>query len=475
MRSTFSRTFTAITVLLLAALVIIGVSFQLLVNNFLGRSAMADLRQDGQVLVQLVQAYGDETPLSERDFGIAFKVGASVSNSDAVICDAKGKLLFCAADPLGCQHIGMVLNQDFLEKTFASGGLTDTGVITGLYADERYLVSLPVYTDGGARLGVVLVSSPIGSTQMVMNRITDIFIFVSILVVAICLLVMTVFLRQQSTPLKEVARAASAFGHGDLTARVKTGANRSQEVEEMALAFNNMAASLQKSEYQRQEFVANVSHELKTPMTTIAGFVDGILDGTIPPEKQNQYLRLVSDETKRLNRLVRSMLDISRLQELGGVPAEQKSRFDVSEAAGQVLITFEQKITDKALQVEVQMPEHPVFTMAHPDFITQVIYNLVDNAVKFCPQGGDLMLRIRTGGSKAYVSVANSGNPIPPQELPLVFDRFHKTDKSRSLNRDSWGLGLHIVKTIVGAHGENISVTSNEDMTTFTFTLPLVN
>ena len=437
MRSTFSRTFTTITVLLLAALVIIGFSFQLLVNNYLTKNAMEDLSQDGQILVQLIQAYGSEEPLNSRDFGIALKVAASVSSSDAVICNAKGELIFCASDPLGCSHVGMVLNETFLRQTFASGGLTDTGVISGLYEDERYLVSLPVYTDSGARLGVVLVSSPIDVTQIVMRRITDTFIFVSILVVVVCIVVMIVYLRLQSTPLREMAKAASAFGHGDLTARVKTGGSRTEEVEELALAFNNMAVSLQKSEYQRQEFVANVSHELKTPMTTIAGYVDGILDGTIPPEKQSQYLKLVSEETKRLNRLVRSMLDISRLQELGGVPAEQKTRFDVLECAGQVLISFEQKITAKMLNVDVDMPEHPVYTLANQDYITQVVYNLVDNAVKFCPEKGELSLQVRIGGSKAYVSIANSGNTIPAEELPLVFDRFHKIDKSRSLNRDS--------------------------------------
>ena len=475
MRSTFSRTFTTITVLLLATLVIIGISFQLLVNNYLTKSAMADLHQDGKILVQLVQAYGSEDALNHRDFGIALKVAASVTSSDAVICNAKGQLIFCASDPLGCSHIGMVLNPDFLHQTFASGGLTDTGIITGLYEDPRYLVALPVYNDSKTPLGIVLVSSPIDHTQLVMRRITEIFIFVSILVVVVCIIVMIIYLRQQSTPLREMAKAASAFGHGDLTARVKTDGRRSVEVEELALAFNNMASSLQKSEYQRQEFVANVSHELKTPMTSIAGFVDGILDGTIPPEKQETYLQLVSDETKRLNRLVRSMLDISRLQELGGVPAEQKTRFDVSECAGQVLISFEQKILGKNLQVDVDMPEHPVYTMANQDYITQVIYNLVDNAVKFCPEEGILSLQICIGSNKAYVSIANTGSTIPAEELPLVFDRFHKIDKSRSLNRDSWGLGLHIVKTIVNAHGENISVTSRDGKTTFTFTLPLVN
>ena len=157
------------------------------------------------------------------------------------------------------------------------------------------------------------------------------------------------------------------------------------------------------------------------------------------------------------------------------MPEEKKMHFDLEEVLGSVLITFEKKITDKNLDVEVDMPEHPVYTMANKDAITQVIYNLLDNAVKFCPEGKTLGFRIREGGSKAYISISNQGETIPAEELPLVFDRFHKLDKSRSMNRDGWGLGLYIVKTIVCSHGENISVTSRDGKTEFTFTMPLVN
>lgn len=272
-----------------------------------------------------------------------------------------------------------------------------------------------------------------------------------------------------------MSRAAVAFGHGNLDARVEVDPASPQEIRELALAFNNMADSLQKSDYRRQAFVANVSHELKTPMTTIAGFADGILDGTIPPEKQNYYLQLISEETKRMSRLVRSMLDISRLQENGGIPEEQTIVFDMQECAGQVLLSFEGAINEKALEVSVDMPEYPVYTRAHRDHIVQVLYNLLDNAVKFCPREGLLELKLRTGNNKIYVSVANTGDTIPPQELPLLFDRFHKLDKSRSRNQDGWGLGLYIVKTIVCAHGENISVTSQDGRTEFTFTLPISN
>ena len=168
------------------------------------------------------------------------------------------------------------------------------------------------------------------------------------------------------------------------------------------------------------------------------------------------------------------MLDISQLQDQE-MPEEKKMHFDLEEVMGTVLITFEKKITDKRLDVDVEMPEHPVYTFANKDAITQVIYNLLDNAVKFCPEGEVLGLRIREGGSKAYISISNQGETIPAEELPLVFDRFHKLDKSRSINRDGWGLGLYIVKTIVCSHGENISVTSRDGKTEFTFTMPLVN
>ncbi len=475
MRTAFGRLFSAVAIILLTALLLIGVSFQVLVRNYLTERTVEDLRTDAQSVAQLVQTYWEEDSVSSRDFHIALTMATKVSGADAVICDAKGKLLLCADAPLGCEHTGLMLDQDYLQRVFQENGSISKGTISEIYDEVRYVVSLPIQNEAGQALGVVIVSTPEDQAMVVLAQISRIFLVVSGLVVMIAVILMVFFLRRQSAPLRQMARVASAFGHGELTARVSIDGRNSEEVEELARAFNNMASSLQKSEYQRQEFVANVSHELKTPMTTIAGFVDGILDGTIPPERNRQYLQIVSDETKRLNRLVRSMLDISRLQEQGGIPEEQKSRFDVEECTGQVLITFERKIMEKGLEVQVEMPEHPLYTHANQDAITQVIYNLLDNGVKFCPQGGSLGIAIREGGGKIYVGVSNSGQTIPPEELPLVFDRFHKIDKSRSKNRDSWGLGLYIVKTIVDSHGENISVTSHDGKTTFTFTLPLVN
>ena len=475
MRSTFSRTFGMLVITLVLAFLTIGTSFQLLVKNYLVEKQLEDLRSDGEAIVTLLQSAYDGEGLSGKDLSISLTVASAVSGADAVICDSDGVLVMCAKAPLGCSHQGLVISRDYLERVFRTGYAANTTRIDHIYDDERYVVSLPIFSNAtGQRLGIVMVSYPTERSAAVLTRISTIFMWVSLLVILVAVALMVVFARRQSRHLQQMARAANAFGHGDLTARVDASPKYAAEITELATSFNNMAASLQKSEYRRQEFVANVSHELKTPMTTISGYVDGILDGTIPPEKQEHYLQIVSDETKRLNRLVRSMLDISRLQDQGGIPEERKTRFDLEESLGQVLIAFEQKINHKKLQVEVSMPEHPVFTHADADYVTQVIYNLLDNAVKFCPEAGELAVSVREGSGKAYISIRNDGPTIPAEELPLVFDRFHKIDKSRSQNRDSWGLGLYIAKTIVCAHGENISVTSREGKTTFTFTMPLV-
>ena len=473
MRSTFSRTFFSAAMVLLLAMLLIGTAFQALVRHYLTDQATESLKNDGNAIAALASAYYTEGSLTHQDFLVNLSFVSQVSQADAVICDSTGRLVLCSRAPFGCGHQGMAVSQTFLNDVFSTGCVTTTGIIQGLYEDERFVAAVPITDSQNRGVGIVIVSTPMEQVTRILQKISDTYLFVSVMVILLAVGIMSLLARSHSKPLRDMAKAANDFGHGNLNARVQVDPKSSDEIQDLALAFNNMASSLQKSEYQRQEFVANVSHELKTPMTTISGFVDGMLDGTIPPERHPHYMQMVSDETKRLSRLVRSMLDISRLQDQD-IPEEKKSRFDLCELAGQVLITFEQKIEGKQLCVDVDFPSHPAFTRAGPDYITQVIYNLLDNAVKFCPIGGTLGLRIHSGGNKLYVSISNSGETIPPEELPLVFDRFHKLDKSRTQNRDGWGLGLYIVKTIVCRHGEDISVTSQNGITTFTFTLPLV-
>ena len=474
MKSSFSRSFFTAASILLLALSVLGAAFQLQVNNYIESSTVSGLQQDAAVISNLAAAYSLDGNLTSRDLRLNLDVISKVTDSDVVICDRNGFIILCSDALTGCDHEGWQVNREYLQSVYANGSDSSTGIILNLYADERYVVAVPIL-NGEEPRGIVIASTPTATTNQMLNRISNIFLTAAVFVVLLAVMAVIAFARRESRPLQDMAKVANAFAHGNLKARVRLEDDYSAEMEDLALAFNNMALSLQKSEYQRQEFVANVSHELKTPMTTISGYIDGILDGTIPPERRDHYLQIVSDETKRLSRLVRSMLDISQLQKEEGIPEEKKMHFDLEEAMGQVLITFEKKINDKHLDVDVDFPEHPVCTIANRDYITQVIYNLLDNAVKFCPEGGILGLKIREGNEKAYISVSNTGETIPPEELPLVFDRFHKLDKSRSKNRDGWGLGLYIVKTIVCSHGENISVSSKDGKTEFTFTMPLVN
>jgi signal transduction histidine kinase len=475
-KTTFGRQFITTAGILLLAVLLLGTACQFMVREYLVDDILNDLYSDAKTLSLLASAYDALRQLDDPEFRINLRVASEVSGADAVICNSAGKVVLCSCQELSCAHLGLTVNKSYYQKVISSQRTADISRIQGLYDDARYIVSVPVLKRNTDKaIGMVMVSVPMSSSVLVLTAISDIFLFTSLLVIVAAVIAVSVLARSQCRPLRELARAASAFGHGDLSARVKMENTATQEVEEMALAFNNMADSLEKSEYQRREFVANVSHELKTPMTTIGGYVDGVLDGTIPPEKARHYLQIVSDETKRLSRLVRSMLEISRVQDTAGIPDEKKTRFDVEECVGQVLVTFEQKINARNLEVEVDMPPHPLYTRADRDAITQVVYNLLDNAVKFCTPGGVLGVRIRDGGEKIYISISNQGETIPPEELPMVFERFHKLDKSRSINRDGWGLGLYIVKTIIGSHGENISVTSRDGCTAFTFTLPLVS
>ena len=391
---------------------------------------------------------------------------ARVTDSHIMLATNEGQVLF-STNGQGelAEQKGGALAQS-LVSAITDGGYRGMSTLNGLYNEPRFLIGLPITAEGGFLQGLVLVSCDASSITGMWQDLSVIFLFTAGAVILIAAIISSVTSMHQSKPMKEIAAAARQFGHGELNVRVDVGERR-DEIGELAEAFNAMADSLAKSEERRSEFIANVSHELKTPMTTIAGFADGILDGTIPPEREKEYLRVISSETRRLSRLVRSMLELSRLQSDERLAQQQ---FDISECLLRVLVTLENKVNAKNLEVDAHLPEDPVMVWGDPDSITQVCYNLLDNAIKFSENGGTLGLSVSAKGAKASVSISNQGT-VDPEELPLIFDRFHKADRSRSKDRDGVGLGLYIVKTILNTHKEDITCTSENGMTTFTFTL----
>lgn len=469
MKTTYRRQFTMILCLLVAAILVIGLSFLYLFDRYAQDHQKQSLDDTAQSVTELVQSYS-ATYLNSWEFRTNLAVAARASDNDIVICNGEGVVCICM-ERSNCEHLGKRLDSDTVDTLFQGEKAKLSKAVSTLYGDERMASAIAVLNSDGSRLCIVVVSVQKAAITALTEKMLRVFLLAALLILVAALLAIPIFTRREARPIQEMAAAARQIAHGNLDVRVPTG-NENEELEELAVAFNNMTLALKNSETIRNEFVANISHELKTPMTTIAGYLDGMLDGTIPPEKYRYYMELVSTEARRLSRLVRSMLDISRLRDQG-IPADQKTNFDICEAAGQALLCFEQRINQKKLNVEIDMPDEGLMIHAAQDSVTQVLYNLIDNAVKFVNEGGTLSVRIRRNGNSAMISVGNTGKTIPPEELPLVFDRFHKIDKSRSNDRDGWGLGLYIVKTIVLAHGEDVYVTSQDGKTEFTFSMSL--
>ena len=220
----------------------------------------------------------------------------------------------------------------------------------------------------------------------------------------IAMLMVMVYSKRMARPLDEIASASRKFARGDFSVRVKQTTDTTDEMGALIDSFNKMADSLEQAEKRRSEFIANISHELRTPMTTIAGFADGILDGTIPPEQERKYLVSIRDETRRLSRLVRDMLDVSRAK-AKAADASRRTVFDLTELMLQTMLSFESRATKKNLDVDPQLPDSHLMVIADKDAITQVIYNLLDNAIKFACPGSCLIVRLYKDMGKAYVSI----------------------------------------------------------------------
>lgn len=462
MRSAFVRQMTVTTLTLLMTLLALGGILHLAFTTYLGRQQEKELTQSAAAAAALTEAYGGPMEISHNwDFYMGLHLAARMSECDVLVCDESGIIRACACEDLFCEHL-LRLSVD---PSLAQSGVCFVGRLPGLYEEQRR-ICLAAVEDG-----FVIVSSPIRSVRAATGALSTVFFCAALLVWLAAVAATWYLCRREARPLREMARSVHRFAHGDMSIRVRQDKGLTREMGELVAAFNNMADCLEREERLRRDFVANVSHELKTPMTSIAGYLDGMLDGTIAPEDCEKYMRVVSDEVRRMSRLVRSMLEISRMQS-EGLDESKLSRFDAAEAAAQILVSFEQRIREKNIEVDLQLPEKALYTVAHRDGITQVIYNLVENAVKFCEEGGTLGLSLEEKGGKLLLSVSNTGATIPEEELPLIFDRFHKLDKSRSKDPDGVGLGLYIVKTILGAHGENIRVESHSGKTSFTFTLP---
>ena len=447
-----------------------GVTMFLMGRAFLIREKQASLYATADEVRLYAEAMHGQQELDSWELRMNLAAIAQSTGDHIFLCDASGTVVSSSDREAASPYIGRQMPETVTEQLAQNGGYEAVTDLDGFYEGMYYVVAEPVADGDGGTAGYVFVTYAGSGFFKIWGGFAIAFILVAVGVLGLAVAFEYANDRRLARPLNEMAEAAHRFARGDYSARVGSYPDE-DEIGTLTQAFNTMADSLERNESRRREFIANVSHELRTPMTSIAGFADGLLDGTIPPEEEKKYLQTISSETKRLGRLVRSMLDMSRLQD--GDPARREQVFDLGETVLQTLLNFESRVDAKHMSVDLDMPEDALRVKGDVDALTRVVYNLLDNAIKFADEGSELSVSIWKENGKAYTAVQDQGQTIPPEELPLIFDRFHKADKSRSQDREGVGLGLYMVRQILAAHDQDIFVTSEDGRTVFTFTLAL--
>lgn len=468
MKSTFYKTFLVTSLLLLFSFIILGSSIAVFAYRFFIRERQGSLLDTAVEISNRAgqNVYSGNININ-RYFEEVVRSYAKLSDTYIIITNNLGEVIV-TSDEISIRSLTtkLYVGEEVMRQTILNGGYSGFGTLGGLLVSEYYSVGVPVFSWNGDIVGTVFVSTTGRNLREMIFDFIRIFISTAAAVLLLSLAWTFIAAQRMTRPLILMSSAAREFARGNFSVRVPE-ADRKDEIGNLASSFNNMANELQRTEERRREFIANISHELKTPMTTIGGYVDGILDGVVADEKQETYLKVVSSEVKRLNRLVSEMLELSRLE------SEEFSlnleTFDICEVTRLVILGLEKKITDRKLDIEVNFDEAVVVT-AEKDSITRVIYNLVDNAIKYANEGTTIKISILRKDKKIHFSVTDIGKPIPPEEQERIFDRFHKADRSRK--SEGLGLGLYLAKNILRQHGEDIICECEGGKTTMRFTLP---
>ncbi len=476
--SMFSRLFM-ILLLIILVVVFVGAGFSIIaIRNNMVQSRMESLLVQAREIAFLASRVNDttladylgvntptETYLQWKSNKVFEDYGAYILIVDRNGSVKDNMITAIQSIPDTVESLSTTDVTDALQQVLA--GKEIQARITNAAKGTVFTVAVP-WVQNGSVLGAVFIHT---SAQIIEAEYRGIVFqivagfSIAALVSAACALLYT---RSIVKPLTVITRAAEDMSRGRFSARAAvTGVD---EVRQLAGAFNVMADKLAQVEESRREFVANVSHELRSPVTSIHGFVEGMLDGTIPPEQYGRYLQVVSDETNRLKKLIADLLELSRMEK--GVTALSMTTFDVNEAIRRVIIGRMGDIDGRGVHLHLEFEQEPCPVRADQDRIAQVVYNLLDNALKFINEQGNLTIRTRLVHDKVSVIVANDGAPILPEDRPHIFERFFKADKAHTVGKGSGtGLGLSICQRIMQQHGQTIRLLPSDVGAAFEFTL----
>lgn len=411
----------------------------------------------------------DSTQLSQTRQSL--ESAAKYMSAEIWIIDVHGNLYFDSNTPyilsyaeLGDPKVIEGFNiRDFGNKYYQTGSFYDS-------FREDTLTAFATITDIYKVQGYVLIHKPMTDVLEQSTGIVDIA-FLSVLIVLICAaILLVVFNAIIYKPIQKITNAAEQYARGDFTQKIAVDSN--DEIGYLANTLNYMATELDTLEEEQRKFISNVSHDFRSPLTSIKGYIEAMIDGTIPVEMQEKYLNIILFETERLNKLTQNILDLNQFGNRG--MSLEISEFDINQMIRTTTMTFEGVCNKKGLSFDLLLTGSELFVKGDMSKIQQVLYNLIDNATKFANNNTAITIETNIRNEKVLISVKDKGIGIPSNSVKKVWERFYKTDQSRGRDKKGSGLGLAIVKEIVQAHNENINVISTEGVgTEFIFTLPL--
>ena len=472
MKVTFLKKFFLVnTIVIISSFAIIIVLLSIFVSNYITDEKKSMLKENCNAIVSLASQKNDLQNYDDESI-VLFRTISEVAESDIFITDLNGTVVLCSCKNWSidgdCEHNQKPIPNSIINRVSA-GDFNESGKLDGHFSTVKFTYATKLFDSNANLVGFVFSSISPTNIQNFFNSIFKLFLFSAIFPIIFMFFAEFYISYKFTKPLQLMAEASRSMAKGDFSKRIPVTGNN--EIGELAIAFNQMTNSLVQLEGTRRHFIANISHEFKTPMTTIGGFIDGIIDGTIPPEKQAYYLDIISNEIKRLSRLVQSMLSLSKLE--SGEMQINRSDFDLLDMTVKIILSQEQRIEARKLSIDGLEDISPITINADYDLIYQVVYNLVDNAIKFTNEKGNIRFEMNSYDNFIQFKISNTGEGIKEKDIPYVFERFYKTDKSRSAVKDSTGLGLHLANAIISIHGGKISVKSElNNFTEFTFVLP---
>ncbi len=336
-------------------------------------------------------------------------------------------------------------------------GFIQTGNFNNMFSGTVISVGIPIFADD-VKQGYLVLHAPMEQLDSQQENMLNIMYMPFFVILLVLVIVLAFLSKSIIRPIGKLNTAAREYAKGNF--EVRTGVKRQDEIGELSDSLEYMASELSKLDEYRKNFIANISHDFRSPLTSIKGYLEAMLDGTIPPEKYSRYLNIVLNESKRLTKLTAGLLELNEFDTYG--PVLKKQNFDIVDVVRETRNTVEGVYEKKKIDFQIKCPADDTIVYADKMKIGQVVHNLIDNAIKFSPKGGQITITIYDKNEKVFVSVKDQGPGIEKDKQKRVFDRFYKTDSSRGKDKQGTGLGLAITKEIIKAHGENINLISTE-------------